>query len=224
MSTAVDPVDVLRDAVAGLSDDTIRGALKELVRGLIQGAVDELAARVDELAETATASLINEVANAAEQSTAHSGAAPEPSLHLVPKVPRRRQDGEQRTCEVCGRTGTRRFDRTETGWRCSATATKCPGNRIFPPPPAAAAAVDEPHKPASEICPKPEPAQVAEAEPVDVPAPPTPAPSPPPAPAPPGVTARCKDCTRNWNLTGRVLDMAVEQHEFKHSHIVEVLQ
>lgn len=34
-----------------------------------------------------------------------------------------------RTCEVCGRVGTRRFKQTPTGWRCSLTAAKCPGNR-----------------------------------------------------------------------------------------------
>lgn len=42
----------------------------------------------------------------------------------------------------------------------------------------------------------------------------------PAAPPTPGVTARCQDCTRTWNITGRILDQAIEMHELKHAHIV----
>lgn len=50
------------------------------------------------------------------------------------------QDAVQRTCEICGRVGTRRFvpvgkvndDGTAAAWRCAPTATKCPGNRPKP--------------------------------------------------------------------------------------------
>lgn len=43
--------------------------------------------------------------------------------------PVRRDEDQDRTCELCGRAGTRRFIPTETGWRCSPSATKCSGNR-----------------------------------------------------------------------------------------------
>lgn len=48
--------------------------------------------------------------------------------------------------------------------------------------------------------------------------------SPRPQATTPGVTARCQDCTRTWTLTGRVLESAVELHEVKHAHIVDVLE
>lgn len=41
--------------------------------------------------------------------------------------------------------------------------------------------------------------------------------------AKPDTTARCSDCTRTWNLTGRVLDHAIALHEKKHDHIVDIL-
>lgn len=42
------------------------------------------------------------------------------------------QDAVQRTCEICGRVGTRRFAETATGWKCAPSATKCPGNAPEP--------------------------------------------------------------------------------------------
>lgn len=41
--------------------------------------------------------------------------------------------------------------------------------------------------------------------------------------AKPGVTAQCRDCPRSWNLTGRVLRMAIDMHEAKSGHIVDEL-
>lgn len=41
--------------------------------------------------------------------------------------------------------------------------------------------------------------------------------------AKPETTARCSDCPRTWNLTGRVLDHAIQLHEKKHDHIVDIL-
>ncbi|WP_165692685.1 helix-turn-helix domain-containing protein, partial [Mycolicibacterium fortuitum] len=41
--------------------------------------------------------------------------------------------------------------------------------------------------------------------------------------AKPDTTARCSDCSRTWNLTGRVLDHAIQLHEMKHDHIVDIL-
>lgn len=41
--------------------------------------------------------------------------------------------------------------------------------------------------------------------------------------AKPGATAQCRDCPRSWNLTGRVLRMAMDMHEAKSGHIVDEL-
>lgn len=129
---------------------------------------------------------------------------------------RRAQDAVKHTCEICGRVGTRRYVRTETGWRCSLTATACIGNQPTPADcnkvgrnstPNVASASDIPAKPFSpKVTPTPEP----------------------PAPRIPHsksteVTARCVDCTRTYTLTGRVLQQAIDMHELKHGHIVQVV-
>ncbi|UJL29958.1 hypothetical protein HZU38_05510 [Mycolicibacterium vanbaalenii] len=152
----------------------------------------------------------------------------------------RRQDGTEHTCEICGRVGTRRYVKTDTGWRCSPTATACVGNQ---PEPVRKVGLTVPvsdedfdraaarwgcldcaegtctrpagHASASDIPAKQIPAKV------------TPAPEPP-APRIPhskstDVTARCQDCTRAFTLTGRVLRQAIDMHELKHGHIVTVL-
>ncbi|QHB41403.1 HTH DNA binding protein [Mycobacterium phage Megiddo] len=36
------------------------------------------------------------------------------------------------------------------------------------------------------------------------------------------VTARCRDCPRTWNLTGRVLKLTVDLHEHQRGHVVDV--
>ncbi|AER48438.1 DNA binding protein [Mycobacterium phage Babsiella] len=36
------------------------------------------------------------------------------------------------------------------------------------------------------------------------------------------VTARCRDCPRTWNLTGRVLKLTVELHEHQRGHVVDI--
>nr|WP_292990541.1 DNA methyltransferase [Mycobacterium sp.] len=109
-----------------------------------------------------------------------------------PSTAPRAQDAVRHTCEVCGRTGSRRFVETETGWRCAPSATKCPGNKQ--PDPA----------PVPVVAPV---AAVHDERPVALAA---------------GITAKCQDCTRTWTLTGRVLRSAVEMHEQKHSHFVDV--
>lgn len=105
------------------------------------------------------------------------------------------------TCEICGRVGKQRFVKTETGWRCSPTSYKCPGNH-----------------PGGGGAPEAEPASTPDPDP-SPPAPPAPAVV---APPPNGATARCQNCTRSFTLTGVVLRHAVEMHELKHSHIVDV--
>lgn len=89
------------------------------------------------------------------------------------------------------------------------------------------AQVDDTAAPASETRPKPEPAQVNSAVAVDD--------SEPPArpvvhrgseskPRKPPITARCSDCGRTWNLTGRVLRSAVQLHEHQRDgHVVDIL-
>ncbi|MEB3021285.1 hypothetical protein [[Mycobacterium] crassicus] len=109
----------------------------------------------------------------------------------------RAQDAVVKVCEICGRKGTRRYVETETGWRCAPTATKCPGNREPGPAPAAA--------------------------PSDPPAPAPPAPKITAKPRP-GITAICTGCPRTWTLTGRVLRMAVDTHEVKTGHVVDITE
>lgn len=101
----------------------------------------------------------------------HRG-APTPRGHVrtprehrpeTPKMPRP-QDSTQRTCEVCGREGTRRYVQTATGWRCSPSATRCPGNQAEL---AENMPEDIPAKPLtseSDICAKEFPANVTPAE------------------------------------------------------------
>ena len=134
----------------------------------------------------------------------------------------RPQEAAKRTCEICGRVGTRRYvfigDISENRWKCSPTATGCAPQfgRRTKPKPAAPPKGEPPQVDASESCAKPEPepvsrppsfvegmSQLADA-----------------ARRRPAVTARCQDCSHTWTLTGRVLDIAIEQHELKHSHIV----
>lgn len=127
-----------------------------------------------------------------------------------------------RTCEICGRVGKQRFTETETGWRCSPTAVKCPGNHAQPEPKSPPPGCRNNDPRCSGLClacaRDPERPPLAETEPDAEPIPPS------PTPGPPGVTARCKDCTRTWNLTGFILEKAAEMHELKHGHIVEILE
>lgn len=111
--------------------------------------------------------------------------------------PTHRRQAEKRTCESCGHTGFRKFQKTDTGWccwRCIDTQKR----QLTPP------AGDEAE---SDADPEPEPPS-----------------APAPAPAPAAVTERCRDCTRTWTLTGFVLEKAAEMHELKHGHIVNILE
>ena len=85
----------------------------------------------------------------------------------------------------------------------------------------AKAVVDDSAPVASESRPKPEPPQVNGSAPVGDPAPTTRLPAFPPRR--PHSTAGCRDCSRTWNLTGRVLEAAIAMHEYKHAgHIVDI--
>lgn len=137
----------------------------------------------------------------------------------------RAQDAVKHTCEVCGREGSRRFVQTETGWKCSPSATACaprflaPGAKPSRPRPtpngmATVRQLDSIATPvAGRVIEKPsqtlahaEVAQLADAIAKDE------------------VTARCDSCNWTWNLTGRVLRQAVQLHELKHEgHMVDVV-
>ena len=113
------------------------------------------------------------------------------------------QDAITRTCELCGRVGTRRYVQTATGWRCNRVTAKCAGQPKREPEPAAPSDI-----PAKEIQADVTPERIS---------------PPKPTPAGPPITARCQDCNRVWNLTGRVLQMSVDMHEHKKGHIVDIL-
>lgn len=194
--------------------DVLRPLIEATVSGLISSLIGHLARQSDTITAESAAAITAALQDAAAQALADAipGIAAEPAppapavdrSESLAKARAAQAAAEQRTCEICGRVGTRRYLQTGTGWRCSPSATKCPGNRTFPPPP------------------EPEPAQTVPATPIDVPEPPAAEPpKPPPSPASgPTVTARCQDCTRTWILTGRVLDQAIAMHEIKHGHIV----
>lgn len=187
---------------------------------------------------------------------AHVGDCPGPTGRAIGgQASNAIQDAKKRICVICGRKGTRRYTNTELGWRCSPTATKCPGNRTFPPP----AAMPDPKR-VEEIA-----ASLPGSSDIPVkPIPPKVTPKPAPTPAATAVlreldsiaapvadrllekpsqalanaevaqladaiakddiTARCTDCPQTWKLTGRVLTMAVDLHEARRGHMVDVLE
>lgn len=125
-------------------------------------------------------------------------ATDEPADEPHEKLPTHKRQAEKRTCESCGHKGFRKFDKTPTGWIC----WRC---------------IDSQKR---QLAPQADDEAVADPEPE--PAKP-PAERPAPAPAPAGITARCQDCTRTYTLTGTPLRHAVEMHELKHGHIVDVI-
>lgn len=141
------------------------------------------------------------------------GRGPQPQLH---------QEGPTRVCALCGRSGTRRFHTDDNGrsWVCN-DARACAGRRGGSAPRTPAGDVKDR---GAETAAPAGPSPAAQPKTVVQPAPaPAPAPAPRPKPAP-GVTARCQDCTRTFTLTGRLLRPAIDMHELKHGHIVDVLE
>jgi hypothetical protein len=205
---------------------------------LVERIVDEVTERLAERlfgplpapapAPDPTASVVDVVAPEAEAPQPASPAAPEP----VPRPTRKqRAESEQRTCEICGRVGTRRYVQTATGWRCSPTASACSGHPKPQDEPIPAPHLEhgkyttyDNHGCRCTDCKRAHAVYTREARAdgrelaEQVAAAPRSA-----TPLAPGVTARCQDCTRTWSLTGRVLDMATETHELKHAHIVDML-
>lgn len=225
----VDPLDILRTALGGLDDAHVHELVETVVGGFIHGMIDDFNARKDEIVQCVVESITGQLAAVAHRADltavpdpapeqpplpphdacrgcgaqfdqAHVGDCPEQRAdHATGRAVGGRasnsfQDASKRTCVICGREGSRRFTKTELGWRCSPSATKCPGNRTVPPPPAVSDIPVKPIQPLFTTPPKPD------------------------------VTARCRDCPQTWKLTGRVLDMAVDLHEAKRGHMVEVLE
>lgn len=192
------PFHAVRLAIENLSDDQVRGLIRALVHGLVQGMIAEVAARTDDIVDDAVQSISNQIATAAEHLQQVSASAAEVKSS-------RCQDGVQRTCELCGRVGSRRFLQSDTGWRCAPSATKCVGHRRQP------SVVDAGHVVEGESTDSVGPSRVQAA-----------ADRPLKAVRTPGVTARCLDCRRTWALTDEVLQLAIKRHELRTGHIVDV--
>lgn len=124
------------------------------------------------------------------------------------EIPTHKRQAEKRTCESCGHTGFRKFQKTPTGWCC----WRCIDSQKRQ--------LTTETEPEAESDPEPEPEtpQAEESNIVGRNSTPNVA-----KPLPAAVTARCQDCTRTWQLTGFVLEKAAEMHELKHGHIVKIL-
>lgn len=191
------PLAAIRTAIESLSDTQVRSLIKALVSGLVLGMITDVAERADDIVDDVVENIVGQLAAAAQSVQANAS-----RTHRTPATPPSRRPSASRTCELCGRLGSRRFVQSPTGWRCAPTATKCVGHR----------------RPASNLD-APSPPRSA-----------PPRAKTPAAPADralkvvrtPGVTAQCQDCTRTWTLTGIVLERTVETHELKRGHLVTV--
>lgn len=198
-----DPGAVIRACVERLSDDTVRGVVEGMVRGIVRGIAEEVADRATDVimrqladlgAEEDAGGEVEDLVTEPVISTPVVAApAPSPESVVVPPP------GVKR-CELCGREGTRRFEETYTGWRCSPTA-RC-GDR-----------------PAQQKVNARKPASVSVIAPKQF----QPKVTPPRDLSTLGVTARCQDCTRACNLTGGQLESVVAAHERTNGHIVDIL-
>ncbi|MCG5431197.1 hypothetical protein LV457_02690 [Mycobacterium sp. MYCO198283] len=191
----IDSLDDVRHMVGNLPDDTVRSIVADMVHSLLDGIAEALV--------TSILGRLEERAAHADEDGAAVTEDEQPVVVDTTTTKRSAQDSARRTCEVCGRVGSRRFVATDTGWRCAPTATACVGHKTDQ---AAAVASDialEPFQP--EVTP---PAATKDEA----------------ASTRPAVTARCRDCPRTWNLTGRVLRTAIDTHEFQKHHIVDVTE
>ncbi len=190
------PLLAVRSAIENLTDDQVRDLVHTLVDGLVHGMIDDVAARADEVIDHITDGLIDVIGAATPEIPTAA-----PAAQCVQRRTRSK-DKVQRTCELCGRTGSRRYIASTTGWRCAPSATKCVGNRRQ------ASQIDAPqalrHRPqeSPRLAPDGErPLKLVRA---------------------PGVTAQCQDCTRTWTLSGAALRQETEAHELARGHIITV--
>lgn len=149
---------------------------------------------------------------------------PDIDVHAEPAPAPRAQDADRHTCSICGRVGTRRYiPDGDGGWKCSPTATACIGNQ----PGALTTTPEEPAFDEDNVDDNggsyAMPDGIPNAERFEPePGPAAPQPAPAAKPAADGTTARCTGCPRTWNLTGRILTQAIDMHERKHDHIVDI--
>lgn len=112
------PFTAVRAAIEKLSDDQVRSLIRALVDGLVHGMIDDVAARADDIVD-----------DVVDNITAQLSAVAQAIQPAARGCASRQQDTVKRTCELCGRIGSRRFVSTPTGWRCAPSATKCIGHR-----------------------------------------------------------------------------------------------
>lgn len=193
----------LRAVLEELDDDTIHDAITALVTGLVRGMIEDVTARADDIVTGIVDSITGQLAAAAQCAPSNDDQMTEPPAPRPAAKPQHSQDAVQRTCIMCGRTGTRRYIETRAGWCCAPSSAEACARKTAERDAERAAAR------ASDIPAKEFPAKVT----------PPPASAKPATPTP-AVTARCQDCPRAFTLIGRPLQLAVEMHELKHSHIV----
>ncbi len=188
------PLLAVRTAIENLTDDQVRGLVHTLVDGLVHGMLADVAARVDEVVDDITDGIVAVIGAVAPESPS---AATPPAPCAVRRT--RSKDKAHRTCELCGRAGSRRFVESSTGWRCAPTATKCVGHRR------PASEIDAPQRPRHTTQSSHRVAADGERHLnlVQI----------------PGVTAHCQDCTRTWTLTGDALREETDAHELARGHI-----
>lgn len=217
----------VRDAIANLADEQVRALIETFVGGVIHGLIGGLGLKADDIVRDAVDNICGQLATLTDLEV--PATEPEPSWPAGATAKQRAgiaschaQDATTHVCEVCGREGTRRYVQTDTGWRCAPSATKCRRHQATQASPTAPPVKASPPAPAPAPDPKPAPKPA-----------PKPTPTPPPAIevaqlaeslAKGTTTAQCTACPRTWTLTGRVLNMAVDTHELKTGHIVDITE
>lgn len=241
-------LNIIRAAIEGMSDDQVHLIIDSVVGGFVGGMIDDIHARKDDIVAEVVANIVGHIAAAAQQAqlrdvavTAAKIGAPSSNIDAAladlqgAHVNQGRtasstaQDAVRHTCEACGREGTRRYTKTETGWRCApSSAKKCARQAAHRP-----VAIADPrftHRGSRDLAGAgviqagvtstvPAAATVAVRALGDYGAPGAERSQDADAVA----TARCQDCKRAWTLTGIDLQRAVEAHELEKGHIVDVL-
>lgn len=180
------PFAAIRTAIENLSDEQVRALIGAFVGGLVHGMIEDVAARADDIVDEV-------VENIAAQLSTAAHALPQPGRVSAA----RQQDAVKRTCELCGRIGSRRFVESDgmalraLGHQMRRTSTRAVAARHAP-------LATAPKGPAPEVD---RALKIVRA---------------------PGVTARCQDCTRTWTLTGAVLQAAIDQHELRRGHLITI--
>jgi hypothetical protein len=251
-------LDIIRTAIEGLSDEQVHLIIESVVGGFVGGMIDDIHARKDDIVAEVVTNIVGHIAAAAQQAqlrdvavTAAKIGAPSSNIDAAladlqgahvgqsKAASSTAQDAVRHTCEACGREGTRRYTKTETGWRCApSSAKKCARQAAHRP-----VAIVDPrftHRGSRDLAGT---GGIQAGVTSTVPAAATVAVRARGAFGAPGAeqrskettvaakrsqdagavaTARCQDCHRGWTLTGTDLRRAVEAHELEKGHIVDV--